>query len=116
MPDATFASWLLALALLACIAGMGWLALSMQVHALQVWGTIPSRATTRILRVLGALGLAIALSLCLMADHASMAVLVWVMTLASAALLTAFTLTWRARWLQVLAPWVRVQSMKNRDR
>jgi hypothetical protein len=114
MPDSAFAAWLLLGAWLACIAGMGWLALSMQAHALQVWGAIPSRATTRVLRVLGALGLAIALSLCLMADHASMAVLVWVMTLASAALLTAFTFTWRARWLRVLAPWVRIRSMKSR--
>jgi len=114
MPDSAFAPWLLLAAWLACVAGMGWLALSMQAHALQVWGAAPSPAMTRVLRVLGALGLAIALSLCLMADHVSMAVLVWVMTLASAALLTAFTLTWRASWLRVLAPWVRIRSMKSR--
>ena len=114
MSDSAFAAWLLLAALMACIAGMGWLALSMQPHALQVWGAIPSHATVRALRVLGALGLAVALSLCLMADHVSMAVLVWVMTLAASALLVAFTLTWRASWLQVLAPWVRARKVKSR--
>lgn len=114
MPDSAFAAWLLSAALLACIAGMGWLALSMQAHALQVWGTVPSPATTRVLRTLGTLGLAVALSLCLMADHVSMAVLVWVMTLTGSALLIAFSLAWRASWLQMLAPWVRARSMKSR--
>ena len=40
------------------------------------------------------------LLLCLRADHASMAVLVWVMSLAAAALLVAFTLAWRPHWLR----------------
>lgn len=114
MPDSASAAWLLLAALLACVAGMGWLALSMQVHALQVWGAVPSPTTARILRTLGALGLAFALSLCLMADHISMAVLVWVMTLVGSALLVAFTLAWRASWLQLLAPWVRARSVKRR--
>ena len=114
MPESASAAWLLMAALLACVAGMGWLALSMQAHALQVWGAIPSPTATRILRALGGLGLAVALALCLMADHVSMAVLVWVMTLAGSALLITFTLTWRASWLQVLAPWVRIRSMKSR--
>lgn len=114
MPDSASAAWLLLAALLACVAGMGWLALSMQVHALQVWGLVPSPAMTRVLRLLGTLGLMIALWLCLMADHISMAILVWVMTLAGSALLVAFTLAWCASWLQLLAPWVRVRSMKRR--
>ncbi|WP_420884945.1 DUF3325 family protein [Achromobacter piechaudii] len=38
-------------------------------------------------------------------DHASMATLVWVMSLAVAAASVAFTLAWRARWLRALA-WV----------
>ena len=114
MPDSAFAAWLLLAAWLACVAGMGWLALSMQAHALQVWGAIPSPLAAPILRTLGALGPAVALTLCLMADHVSMAVLVWVMMLASAALLIAFTLTWRASWLRVLVPWVRARSIESR--
>lgn len=94
---------LLAAALLACLAGMGWLALAMDVHWAQVRGPALPRATARRLRLLGALSLGAALVLCLRADHASMAVLVWVMALAAAALVVALTLSWRPRWLRVLA-------------
>lgn len=106
MPEAGHASALLGAALLACVAGMGWLALAMPVHAQQVWGRAVAPATVRMLRILGAIGLLASLVLCLMADHASMAVLVWVMTLAGSALLVAFVLSWRARWLRALAPWI----------
>jgi hypothetical protein len=85
---------------------MGWLAVSMPVHAQQIWEHVPSSATARLLRWLGAAGIAAALGLCLAADHASMAVLVWVMASTGASLLVAFTLAWRPRWLRVLAPWV----------
>lgn len=102
MPDAL----LLVAALAACVAGMGWLALAMDGHWTQACGTAPRRpATARRLRVLGWLALAAALALCLAVDHASMAVLVWVMALAAAALTVAFTLAWRAHWLRVLLPW-----------
>ncbi len=107
MHDGISAAWLLLAALLSSALGMGWLALAMPAHGQQAWGAAASPATARLLRVLGALGLAAALALCLAADHASMAVLVWVMSLAGAAALVAFTLAWRARWLTVLAPWVR---------
>jgi hypothetical protein len=104
MPEPALAVALLLAEMLACVAGMGWLALAMPAHAQQVWeAASPARA--RQLRVLGALALAFALGLCLAVDHASMAVLVWVMSLVAAALLVAFTLTWRARWLRALAPW-----------
>ncbi|MFC4623350.1 DUF3325 domain-containing protein [Comamonas nitrativorans] len=100
---------LLTAALLACTAGMGWLALAMERHWAQVrtdQGTgMPSRAQVLRLRVLGALALSAGLALCLWADHASMAVLVWVMALAAAALAIALALTWRPRWLRGLA-WV----------
>ena len=43
----------------------------------------------------------------LVADHAPMGVLVWTMAVAGAALAIALTLAWRARWLALLAPWVR---------
>jgi hypothetical protein len=107
MHEATHAAWLLAAALTASFAGMGWLALAMQVHAQQVWGKVLTPLTSTVLRVLGASGLAAALSLCLAADHASMAVLVWIMIMAGAAVVVAFVLASRARWLALLAPWVR---------
>ena len=59
-----------------------------------------------ILRVLGAVALAVSLALCLASDHASMAALVWVMSLAGGAFATAMALAWRARWLALLAPWI----------
>ena len=104
MPDAV----LHAAALAASVLGMAWLALAMEAHWQQVRGTtaLPAR-TAHALRWLGAAGLATSLALCLAVDHASMAVLVWVMGLAAAALAVAFTLTWRPRWLVVLMPWVR---------
>ena len=80
--------------------GMGWIALSMQVHWEQVHlQPIPSR-TALLLRVLGSLMLALGLFLCLLVDHASMAFLVWVMSLAAAALVIAFVLTWRPQILR----------------
>ena len=103
---------LLAGALAACVAGMGWLALSMEAHWEQVRGTVASRAAICRLRVLGALGLACALALCLWVDHPSMAVLVWVMSVTAAALAVALTLTWRPRWLLGLA-WVAGRGMRS---
>ncbi len=93
---------LLTAALLACTAGMGWLALAMERHWIQVRKAEATAAQTLRLRALGTLGLAAGLSLCLAADHASMAVLVWVMALAASALAVAFTLTWRSSWMRVL--------------
>ena len=105
---------LLAAAVLAATAGMGWLALAMDVHWEQVRGADPlAPSTARLLRALGALGLAASLALCLAVDHASMASLVWVMALAAAALAVAFTLTWRPRWLGPLVAWrVLARSVK----
>jgi hypothetical protein len=104
VPDAL----LLVLAVAANVAGLGWLALAMDVHWEQVRGSVPAtRGTVRLLRVLGVSGLAVSLLLCLRVDHASMAALVWFMTLAGAALAIAFTATWRARWLGLLVAWVR---------
>ena len=99
---------LLALAVVANIAGMGWLALAMEVHWAQVHGPAPApRRTVAWLRLRGAAGLAASLWLCFLVDHASMAALVWFMTLAGAALVIAFTLTWRARWLSALTVGLR---------
>ncbi|MDH1293537.1 DUF3325 domain-containing protein [Comamonas terrigena] len=98
----TAALFLLA-ACLACWAGMGWLALAMDGHWEQVFqAEQPQRVVWR-LRAQGAAGLALGLVLCLQADHASMAALVWVMMLAAAALSVAMTLSWRPGWLAWLA-------------
>ncbi|WP_211234541.1 DUF3325 family protein [Solimonas soli] len=62
------------------------------------------------MRALGGAGLVASLLLCRAADHPSMAVLVWLMPLAAAALIVTFTLSWRPRWLGWLAPWGRALS------
>ena len=96
----------LLIALAVCAAGMGWFALSMETHWQQVRGRTPlSFAMSRLLRVLGTVALAVSLALCLKVDSASIAVLVWVMAVAGAALAVAFTLSWRARMLGVLVFW-----------
>ena len=95
----------LALALPCSLCGMAWLALAMEPH----WRDArdadagPARATSLRLRVAAALAFAASLGLCLVADHASIAVLVWIMQLVVAAALVAFTLAWRPRWLAWLA-------------
>lgn len=90
-------------AVVANLAGMSWLALSLDVHWRQVSGHSPARHPFAIrLRILGALTLACSFMLCLSVDHTSMASLVWVMALTAAALAVAFTLTWRAHWLRLL--------------
>ncbi|MFT4179154.1 MAG: DUF3325 domain-containing protein [Thermomonas sp.] len=110
MPEHTSAGWMLLAALLASVAGMGWLALSMPVHAAQVWGAPLANGALRLLRWFGIAGVLVSLRLCLHANHASMAVLVWVMALSGAALLVAFLLAARPRWLRLLAPWAREQA------
>lgn len=59
MPEPSHAGWLLAAALAACLAGMGWLALAMEVHARQVWGRALARGSAKLLRLLGATALEI---------------------------------------------------------
>lgn len=98
MPDALKFT----IALAGCVAGMGWLALAMEVHWQQVCARPLSRHAAVVLRVLGALALGASLLACFWVDHATMAPLVWVMAIAGAALLVAFTLSWRPRWLGVL--------------
>lgn len=98
------ALWLL-LAYAVCVAGFGWLALAMDTHWHQVRGGQPP-AAPRLLRGLGGLALLLSLLACLRADHATMAALVWVMTLAAAALTVTFMLSWRPRLLLPLAFWL----------
>ena len=105
MPDYA----MLLIAFVAALAGMGWLALTIDMNYERVRGrrmTLTAAMVTR-LRMLGALALITSLALCLAVDHASMAALVWVMMLATAALVITFTLAWRAHWLAVMAPTTR---------
>ncbi len=108
MHESASATWLLAGALACAFAGMAWLALSMPVHACQVWGRDPAPARLRPLRPAGAAALAASLLLCLQVDHASIAVLVWLMALSGAALAVAMLLSTRPGWLRPLAPWMGV--------
>ena len=106
MPDAC----LLVLALLSSAVGMAWLALAMEVHWQQArgTGTGPGRRRVVALRALGTLALLQSLLLCLQADHATMAVLVWIMSLAASACGVAQMLAWRPRslgWLVAWLPW-----------
>ena len=86
MSEGLMDALLLAAAFAASLAGMGWFALAKDVHWEQVHGDMPQPdGKVRLLRWLGASGLAASLGLCLAVDHASMASLVWIMTLAAAA-------------------------------
>ncbi|HMN43182.1 MAG TPA: DUF3325 domain-containing protein [Povalibacter sp.] len=104
---------LLAAGLLICIAGFAWLALAMDVHWQQVRADAsPARSTKRSLRILGGVAIAVSLWLCLAVDHATMASLVWFMTLTASALTVAFTLTWRPRLLGPLVFWIRPAAQR----
>ena len=99
------ATLMLAGAALLSVLGFAWLALAMDTHWEQVHGQAgPAASTRRLLRVLGGLLLSGSLMLCLMADHPSMAVLVWAMLLAGGAALITGLLSWRPRCLSLLWP------------
>lgn len=110
---AFWGAWLLrALALLCSLGGLAWWALAMEVHWQQVRGPhapLP-RHTAFVLRMLGTVALLASLSLCLWTDHGSMAVLVWVMSLAVSAVTVALTLAWRPLWLAWLIGGARHRS------
>ena len=97
---------LLLVAALAAFAGMGWLALAMDVHWAQVRTDAASHRLPLVLRLLGAAALAGSLVLCLVVDHVSMASLVWIMCIAASALLVTFTLAHRPGLLGLLVAWV----------
>ncbi|MGH8517887.1 MAG: DUF3325 domain-containing protein [Panacagrimonas sp.] len=99
-------SWNLAMALACSCAGLGWFALSLDAHARQVFRRTPPRGRRiRVLRMSGGLALLLSLVFCLRADHPSMAILVWIMSLAAGALIVSFTLAYRPRWLAPLVLW-----------
>jgi hypothetical protein len=94
---------LLVAAFLTIFCGMAWLALAMPVHWCQARGSAPPpRSTSRGLRALGVLALVVGGSLCVRADHPTMAALVWAMMVTASALAVAFVLAWRPRWLSCL--------------
>jgi hypothetical protein len=104
VPDAAIGALLLAVAVALAVCGVVWLALAMDTHWQQVRdGSAPTRGAATALRWLGSLALFASLLLCLRADHLTMAPLVWLMSIAGAAVLVALMLAWRPRWL---APWV----------
>lgn len=99
------ALWLASAQVLA-LAGMGWLALGMEVHWEQVMlcprGMPPN--PRRALRTLGSAALLLSLCACLMADRPSMAILVWVMVLAGSALTVSMLLASRPHVLRAWWP------------
>ncbi|KYZ85441.1 DUF3325 domain-containing protein [Alloalcanivorax xenomutans] len=95
---------LLLAALLLSVIGLGWFALALDVHWKQACGKqARGVASARGLRLFGGVALALSLILCLQVDHPTMAALVWIMSLAGAALIVAFALSWRPHWLALLA-------------
>lgn len=110
MPD----HLLLAGAVLLNIAGFAWLALAMDAHWKQVRGSgrPPQRRRTPLRFAAGAAFL-ISLILCNLTDHATIAALVWVMALSAAALMVAFTLTWRPGLLRPLS-WLAGRASQAR--
>ncbi len=99
---------MLLLAMIVSFAGLALLALSMERHWRQLRATQPlPNPTARLLRMAGSIALASSLTLCLAVDHASMASLVWVMTLAVSAFVLAMLLAWRPDWLAPLIRWAR---------
>ena len=111
--DVSNAGWFL-LAYLSCVGGLAWIALAMEPHWQQVRGAQrPARGAVHALRALGAAGVLLSLAVCLRTDHVSMAVLVWVMLLAAAALTVALALSWRPALLAPLAGWAGRDSRNN---
>lgn len=94
-------------AILCCVLGFAWLALTLEPHWRQVRsdGPLPASAVP-MLRILGSIALAASLVLCAKADHPSMVALVWPMALAVAALVVAFTFAWRPRTFAPLVAWI----------
>ena len=93
------ALYLLLASLLTLIA-MGWLALSLPSHWKQVTAGKPHSGR---LRLAGWLTLVASASSCLLADHPSMAVLVWLMLVAGGAFTIGMLLSYRPVLLSLLA-------------
>jgi hypothetical protein len=101
-------AWFIVVAAVCGFIGMAWIALALPAHWEQARGGKSAPVgSANTLRTLGGVALFSSLVACLMADHASMASLVWPMLLTACALAVAFTLSWRPRWLALLVAWIR---------
>lgn len=80
-------------ALICTFVGMTWFALSIKTHWRQLFANDLLQSRSLTMRALAGLMLLIAFGFCLLADHPSMAVLVWAMQLTAASLLVAFLLS-----------------------
>jgi len=107
---------LLAGAMLLNIAGFAWLALAMDTHWQEVsgGGKTPRRGRTP-LRIAAAVAFLMSLLACKLCDHASIAALVWVMSLTAGALLVAFALTWRPGLLRPFSWLIRRASRADTE-
>ncbi len=99
----TEAVWLVVAAITA-LAGMSWLALTLQPHRKQVFPAELQQISTRRLKMLGWSFLLLSAVFCFQADHPSMAVLVWVMLQAFAAMIVAMILSRRPVLLRFICP------------
>lgn len=99
----TEALWLIAAAL-AALAGMGWLALTLQTHRKQVLPPGLQQISTRRLKIVGWSFLLLSAVFSFQADHPSMAVLVWIMLQAFAAMMVAMMLSHRPAMLRLICP------------
>jgi len=95
--------WLVA-ALVLSGAGMSWFALAMPAHWQQVFAEPAARSLRGALRMLGAAAVLASAGCCLQADHASIAVLVWIMLNTGAGVAVTLTLAHRPELLRPLLP------------
>jgi hypothetical protein len=95
--------WLIA-AVVTAMLSMGWLALSYQSHWQQVFPQTQAKPGHSRLKAFGWSFLLTSAACCLAADHPSMAVLVWVMLLALAAMTIGMILSRRPALLRLICP------------
>ena len=106
MPEPTSEVLLLSAGFACALAGMAWLALTMEEHWQRASGRAPlGRAGVLAQRTLAAAALGASLGMALLADHPTMAALVWIMELGASALGVALALAWRPRALRLFVPW-----------
>jgi hypothetical protein len=99
---------LLSLAFVCSFAGMAALALALKPHWDEARAPHPyPMSGVRALRGFGAVALALSLALCLVAEHPSLASLIWMMASTISALIVAFVLAYRPRWIGWVAAWLR---------
>jgi hypothetical protein len=96
-------AWLFA-SFVMSVVGMGWLALTLDVHWWQVRNSPLRVGTRKMLRVCGYGMVGLSLLVSFIGNHPSMAPLVWFMEIALSALLVAVLLSWWPRLLGALAP------------